>query len=55
MEFENIVLSEVTQSQKDMRGVCSRVDINREVQSNCATVHTLEETKVMRRSQREDV
>ena len=39
MELENIFLSEVTQTQEDMHGMYSRVDVSHKVQNNHATIH----------------
>ena len=39
MELENIFLSEVTQTQEDMHGMYSRVDVSHKVQNNHATFH----------------
>jgi hypothetical protein len=44
MELENIILSKVTQTQKDMHGMyLQKVDINKKVQNTQDTIHRAQE------------
>jgi hypothetical protein len=46
MELENIILSQVTQTQKDMLGIWSLdLDISHKVQDKDATIHRPKEPK----------
>ena len=45
MELENIILSEVTQTQKKIHVLCSSVDISHKVQDTHAILHRPKEAK----------
>ena len=45
IELENIILSEVTQTQKKMHVLCSSVDISHKVQDTHAILHRPKEAK----------
>ena len=51
MKLENIILSEVTQTQKDKRGMYSRVNINHKVQDNLVS----RDLKKLRRKARQRI